>query len=346
MLGGAVYIISGANSGSIELVEAGAQWAGENSAAMAGAALAGVGDTNGDGLADLVVGAFLDSQGGEDAGAAYLLLGNTDSAAMTSENLSEADAKWLAEDDGDWAGDAVGAAGDTDGDGLTDFLVGASDSSLGGQWSGASYLILGSPDFTSTVPYWLNDAHAKLIGGARYDRAGSSCSRAGDVDGDGYDDVLIGAWGADGGGEDSGGAYLLRGPLAGEVALPEADARIFGNPGDFAGSSVDSAGDIDGDGFDDLLIDAAGSATDEHEEGAAWVMRGPASGTLTLATTGLRLEGELPGDQAGLSVAGVGDMDGDGLGDLLVGAPGSDGWGEDAGAAYLVLGVTASTSLE
>ena len=107
----------------------------------------------------------------------------------------------------------------------------------------------------------LGFADAKLTGEATYDYAGYSVSGAGDVNGDGWDDLLVGADGEDFGGTVAGAAYLVLGPVSGTVDLGASDAKLSGEAGgDYAGVSVSGAGDVDGDGSDDLLVGALGAA--------------------------------------------------------------------------------------
>ena len=105
-----------------------------------------------------------------------------------------------------------------------------------------------------------------------------------------------------------------------------------------AGRSVGPAGDVDGDGFSDLLIGADGEDLTGNDRGAVYVVQGPVTGTMNLEDAFGRAVGAADDVGAGWSLAGDADIDGDGLGDILVGGPGDATNGADAGAAYLVLG--------
>ncbi|MBN1335205.1 MAG: FG-GAP repeat protein [Deltaproteobacteria bacterium] len=317
--------------GKIDLSLADAKLVGENEYNFAGYSLA-AGDVDGDGVDDVLVGAFGERTAGFRTGAAYIVLGPVSGTL----NLSVADAKLVGEEEGDEAGWSV-SAGDVDGDGVDDVLVGAYREETGGSNAGAVYLMRGP--VSGTVDLSLADA--KLVGERSSDQAGYSVS-AGDVDGDGVEDILVGALRADTGGKDAGAAYLVLGPVSGTVDLSRADARLTGERyEDNAGSSV-SAGDVNGDGVDDVLVGAFLERSEGSQAGAAYLVLGPVSGTVNLYLADAKLVGEDFYDNAGNSVS-AGDVDGDGVEDVLVGACREDTGGTDAGAVYLVLGPVAGT---
>jgi hypothetical protein len=159
----------------------------------------------------------------------------------------------LGEEYGDFAGTSVSSAGDVDGDGLDDILIGAYQGDIGG----TADLILGSSlGSSSTIDLSLADY--SFVGENTEDKAGWSVSSAGDVDGDGLDDILIGAHGNDDGEVDAGKAYLVFASSLGSTStidLSLSDYSFLGEEyGDDAGYSVSGAGDVDGDGFDDIII--------------------------------------------------------------------------------------------
>ncbi len=248
--------------------------------------------------------------------------------------LNRADSKFIGEAAGDGAGGSVSSAGDVNGDGFDDLLIGAGGNDSGGDMAGAAYLVYGP--VSGTVD--LSAADAKFIGEAEFDSA-RVVSGAGDVNGDGCDDILIGADRNDSGGDEAGAAYLVYGPVSGTLDLVDADATFVGEAvDDRAGCSVSSAGDVNGDGFGDLLIGASQNYRGGREAGAAYLFYGPVIGTHDLSTADAELIGEAAGDHAGTSVSSAWDVNSDGFDDILIGARRNDSGGDGAGAAYVVYG--------
>jgi hypothetical protein len=192
------------------------------------------------------------------------------------------------------------------------------------------YLVLGPASGTLD----LSAADAKFVGENEEDWAGCSLAM-GDVDGDGGVDVLIGAiFVDDAGDEDAGMVYLEIGPASGTHHLSSADGMLVGESGyDHAGSAV-ATGDVDGDGVEDVLIGARNFDTVEGYTGAAYLVFGPVSGRLKLTAADATFAGMIDSD-AGYSVA-TGDVDGNGIEDVLVGADGSSSWSDYAGAVFLL----------
>jgi len=314
----------------------------------AGTSLSGIGDVDGDGLDDILIGAYGNDDGGVDAGVAYLMYGS----GLVSSTLSLAYStyEFLGEDAYDYAGDSVSSAGDVDGDGLPDLLVGAlyNDDAFGN--AGKAYLIMAADlsGYGSSVD--LGSAHSDFLGESLNDYAGCSVSSAGDVDGDGYDDLLFGAEGDDDGGTNAGIAYLVvaadLSTSGGSSSLAGAFYSFAGEASrDYAGDAVSSAGDVDGDGYDDILIGALENDDGGSDAGKAYLVLGSSlgsAGSMSLSAADSSFVGAAAGDMLGCSVADAGDVDGDGKGDILIGAWGSDVEGADSGVSYLIFGSTLS----
>lgn len=331
---GAVYLVLGGASPSSEsLAGSDAAYYGEADNDSAGQAVAGAGDVDLDGYADMVFGVAYNDAGGDAAGAVYVQLG---SLSPTSGSLADADAIYTGEAAGDYAGYAVASVGDMDDDGYADFVVGAPGGD--GYAAGAAYLVLGSQTPRSGS---LAGADAVYTGASAGDWVGGSLGGAGDTNGDGHDDLLIGQ-GCNGSGyrTSPSSAYLILGAdSVTSGSLAAADAQYQGAPEEITdGLTVAGAGDVDGDGYTDILIGQGLNDGGGYSAGVAHLVLGrplPVSDFLSAsAATFLGAEGEY----AGCSLAGAGDLNGDSYDDIVIGAMGNGEAGELAGAAYVVFG--------
>lgn len=248
----------------------------------------------------------------------------------------------------EWLGYSIAGVGDMTGDGKPDLVFSEHASSVGGRVT----LVRGPLDDASD---WRAQIVATIEGEYGFANLGDWLVHAGgcDVDGDGFNDLLLGSPFADladvadtpiRSGDNAGKAYIVRGgpALSGSRKADELEVQFSGQEAyDTAGSAIACLGDLDGDGIDELAIAAKGSAVDGAEDaGRIHLFYGRASwpSTLSLAESDATLLGHDAYEQAGLALANVGDVDDDGHLDLLIGAPNSDLGGEDSGVVYLFAG--------
>ncbi len=314
---------------------------GSESNDLFGFAVSPAGDVNNDGFDDIIVGApYKYKNGYPYFEMAYIFYGGPSlwsKPGYPNISANDADVSLRGETILDGFGSAVSSAGDFNGDGYDDVIVGASMALVGGNTMGRAYIYYGGPLMDST-------ADITVTAGANLDQLGSSVARGGDLNGDGYGDVLIGAPYADavpGSGDDSGKAYIIYGGAAvnSEIDLGSTNASLttltgFADFG-FFGTSVGYAGDVNNDGFSDIVVGGRYLGNDPSFKGRAYVYWG---GSLPDATPDVTLIGENKDDRFGTAVAGIGDVDGDGHDDILVGAYLSDGSGTDNGRVYLYPG--------
>jgi len=331
---------------------------GEAAGGQAGRSVSAAGDINGDGLDDLVIGAPFSDVAASNSGRSYVLFGSQKPLAhpfelATVNGLNGFVLRGIQSNDG--SGFSVSEAGDINADGIDDLLIGAPQTN--GQLIGEAYAFFGS---NSGLPnpfdlINLNGLNGVVLTGEdATDYAGFTVSIAGDINGDGIDDVIIGAPSSSAGGGASGISYVVfgsSGAWTNPLALSGLDGSngfaLLGSTGDQSAYSVSAAGDVNGDGFDDLIIGSPYAAADES--GGAYLVFGsgqPFPANVQLGgingVNGLFLVGEDPLSLTGHSVSGAGDINSDGVDDLIIGAWKSNLNGFDSGRAYVVFGSNSS----
>jgi hypothetical protein len=344
-----------------------------------GQAVSDAGDVNGDGIGDLLV--STPYAGRSNGGQAYLVFGRASGFSPLTDLRSlfpfgggdgSAGVAFVGIHEFGRTGYSVSGAGDINGDGLDDLVIGAvRNNSSGTESPGESYVVFGRasgfpPVFSvsNLFPAGGGDGSDGFVIRGRdvFDSLGASVSNAGDVNGDGLADLVVGAPGA---GDRVGEAYVVFGRTSGFSAVLPVGQLIAGDGSEgfvlrggegvnYTGRSVSGAGDVNGDGIDDLLVGAPGHPFFEGHPGETYVVFGRTTGfpaVFPLASLypagggdggeGFVLVGTEDEDHVGFALSGTGDINGDGVDDILVGAYGVEPQGrERAGQSYLVFGRT------
>lgn len=263
------------------------------------------GNVNGDLYSDVIVGAY---RYGSSTGRAYIFYGG---ASMNNT----ADVVMNGEASNDLFGMSVSTAGDVNGDGFSDVIVGSAHD-FSEPSKGKAHIFFGGASMD-------NVADVKMVGEQLADNFGFSVSTAGDVNGDGFSDVAVGASEFNGG---KGKAFIYFG---GTLMDTTADVLMTGaSPTDVFGGIVASLGDMNNDGYSDLIV---GSEHFESDRGMANIFFG---GAQMNNVADITLVGEAPGDDFGLAVSSAGDVNSDGFPDVIVGA---QGYNSFTGKSYLYL---------
>ncbi len=259
------------------------------------------GDIDGNGLSEVLVGQLDASSTGQ----AWLLESPSTSFDMGDCSSYSGCVELTTSTTLDGFASVMATAEDLDADGIDEFVVAAplADSSAGLMW-----LVTGPLSGTLAVDV----DGTELYGADPDDRAGTDVAAAGDVNGDGYGDLLVGAPGAD---NNAGEVYLVMGPISGPVDLAAADFTLSGASGEGVGDAVSSAGDLDSDGHDDIVVGSAALET-------TYVFFGPVTGDMDLTDAPVQLTvTDASATGFGSAVVGPGDVDGDGFDDLFASSP-------------------------
>ncbi len=322
-----------------------------------GTSVAALGDLDGDGIGDLAVGATNDDDGGRDQGAIWILFLNSNGTVSSELKISATAGGFGGPlDPGDRFGASIAAFGDLDGDGIVDLAVGADGDDdvlrpghvrlTGDIDQGAVWILFLNSNGTVSSQQKVSETTGGFTGLlSPEDEFGTSVASLGDLDGDGTADLAVGAKGDDDGGTDQGAVWILfldsDGTVSSQQKLSEAAGGFAGvlAPSDVFGTSLASLGDLDSDGIGGDL--AVGASTRDDGEGAVWILFLNADGTVSSQQKIGGMTGGFGGvldaaDLFGTSVASLGDLDGDGTVDLVVGAEGDDDGDVDQGAVWML----------
>ncbi len=351
---GAAFVFHGSAAGIVDGTPATAQTRleGDQAGAEMGVTVGGAGDVNGDGYADVIVGAWHYDAGENDEGAAFVFLGSA--TGIADGTPATAQTRLVSDQARAQMGISVDGAGDVNGDGYDDVVVGAGYYDTGENDEGAAFVFLGSASgIADASPA---TAHARLESNQAGALMGCNVGGAGDVNGDGYADVIVGARYYNAGKTSEGVAFVFHGSAAGIVDGTPATAqtRIAGDQtAAWMGYSVDGAGDVNGDGYADVIVGAGRYdtdaslpgwgrhlLTDASDEGAAFLFLGSASGIedASPASAYTVFESDQLRAYTGTAVSGAGDVNGDGFSDVVIGAYQYDCGQRNEGAAFVFLG--------
>jgi hypothetical protein len=315
---GAIYVFYGSATGitttTTDIVE------GNGIYAQLGTSVAAAGDINGDGYADVIAGAPGIAQ--NYAGIAYVYYGGAWGITYTPYSTI-----YFSQTGGHF-GSSVSGAGDVNGDGYDDVIVGAYGYDNGTTDEGGAFIYYGSSGGVSLTPA------TSLESNQQNSYFGASVAGAGDINHDGYDDVIVGASAFDNGQTDEGAVFIYYGSAAGIGTI--AGTTLESNAaGTYYGSGVASAGDVNGDGYSDIIVGERYGSNGQSEEGLAFVYYGRASGLSTTAAS--MIESNQVSAHLG-TVSGAGDVNGDGYSDIIVGAPDYSNGQSQEGAAFVYHG--------
>ena len=335
---------------------------------FSGSEVSSAGDINGDGFDDIMISATYANKFDSNISEVYIIYGKNSNfdaefelGDLFASNGGDGTLGFVINgiDGGDFTGRSTSSAGDVNGDGFDDILIGARSADPNGSASGESYVVFGQAggfgaefDLSSLLATNGGDGTLGFVinGIDSGDRSGGSVSSAGDINGDGFDDIIIGASRADSYADDSGESYVVFGQAGGFGASLDLSSLngtngfvINGIDGkDYSGRGVSSAGDVNGDGLDDILIGAMGADPNGSSSGEGYVVFGssvafPSSFDLSSldGTNGFVINGINTFDGIGLFISSAGDINGDGLDDILI----SSSRANDArGEVYVIYG--------
>jgi hypothetical protein len=298
---------------------------GAGSTESLGWSIASAGDVNGDGYADVIVGAPWASYPEGNEGRAYVFYGSASGLPATANWTKESNVAWSG------FGTSVASAGDVNNDGFSDVIIGQTHIGNPQLEEGRVYVYLGSAGGLEELPVW---TYENNVAGSWL---GESVASAGDVNNDGYDDVIVGGYRYSNPQALEGIAYLFLSSAAGLAETPAWSAEGNQENAQY-GQSVASAGDVNQDGYDDVLVGAPQFSNGEIREGRIFLYYGSSTGLLSAPVFMTESNQEIA--QMGYSVASAGDVNDDNIDDIIAGISWFDGGQGNEGRAIVYHGGT------
>ena len=336
-------------------------FSGDISGSFFGDAIETIGDLNEDGVPDIAVGAPSDNDGASGRGAVWILFLNSDGTVQGSQKISDTEGGFTGVLDADYSagpletsnefGTSLAAPGDLNGDGVPDLVVGGpydEDGGGTGDAIGAVWVLFLNSDGTVSSHQKISDTEGGFGGELHEDDFfGSSLTCPGDINEDGIPDLAVGEPGDDDGGTGRGAIWVLlmnsNGTVASEQKISDTAGGFTGTLADYErfGSSLASPGDLNLDGVPDLVVGAELDEHDGKDTGAVWILFMNSDGTVDSfqeisasagGFQGVTSDGDLFGEAIGITD----DMNGDGIPEIIVGAPKDDEGGDFSGAVYVL----------
>ncbi len=314
-----------------------------------GQSVANIGDLNGDGIDDFAVGAHHDDDGGTDKGAIYILFMNANGTVNTYQKISETQGGFTGTLlNGDHFGGYIAPIGDLNNDGIVDLAVGAREDDDGGTDKGAVWILFMNTDGTVQSQQKISDTQGNFLDNIDFGAGFGTCLEPlGDFNGDGVEDIAVGATRDQDGGSRRGAFWLVYlntdGTVNGYQKISDTQGNFTGflEYEDYFGSGIANMGDLDGNGTIDLVVAAREDDDGGTDRGAFYTLFMNANGTVDSHQKVSATQGNLNvnldnGDYFANRVSTLGDLNYDGVPDLLAGAPNDDDGGNNQGAAYIL----------
>jgi len=361
---GAIWILFMDNNGQVDIKQKIAEGVGGFAGTFdvndrVGSAITQIGDLNNDGVADLAVGAPGDDDGGSDRGAVWILFLNADGTVRLTQKISSTTGNFNGTlNENDQFGSALTNIGDVNGDGIADLAVGVAFDDDGGTDRGAVWLLFLNTDGTVNTFQKLSQNEGNLNANLLdSDYFGSAVANLGDLDGNGINDLAVGARGDDDGGINRGAVWILfldnTGKVSRELKISDTQGYFDGvlADGDGFGNAVANLGDMNNDGVNELGVSAFRSDDGGTDRGAIWVLFMSAAGDVISESKISATQGNFTGvlsdtGQFGSALAGLGDLDNDGNKDIVTGVNLDDDGGTDKGAAWILFMSSVKVSME